>query len=506
MKFKNKIVALFVTAIVLINLGIGIYAVNSMQKKVLDAARAKLLSDAALGGAFLDQQFPGEWSIKEGDLYKGSTKMNDNFDVVDKIGELTGDTVTVFQGDTRVATNVKDADGNRAVNTQATDVVKKTVLDQGETYIGKANVVGVWNQTVYKPITSAKGEVIGIWYVGIPNTTYDQLAADFRNMLILFSIIAVVLAGIVIWIITDRMTRPLVMLENITNKVAKGDLTQQVEAVKTKDEIAALTVAIARMIGNMQTALKKIAESSEEVAMGAQNISNASASLSVGGTEQASSIEELTSSINEIYEQTTINGESVSEAVELVGDAQAKVNSGDQEMYKMLACMDDINDSSQNIGNIIKVIDEIAFQTNVLALNASVEAARAGEHGKGFAVVAGEVRNLSIRTTDAVKQTSSLIEASGKNVKIGIEVANRMSAALEEIKTSIKAVETRIEAVGRASAQQTQSIHEINSGISIIANVVHTNSATSEETAAASEELYNQAEILKKQTNQFKLQ
>lgn len=127
MKFKYKIVALFVSAIVLINLGIGIYAVNSMQNKVLDAARSKLLSDAALGEAFLDQQIPGDWIIKEGDLYKGSVKMNDNFGIVDRIGELTGDTVTVFQDDTRVATNVKDAEGNRAVNTQATDVVKKTV-------------------------------------------------------------------------------------------------------------------------------------------------------------------------------------------------------------------------------------------------------------------------------------------------------------------------------------------------------------------------------------------
>lgn len=299
MKFKYKIVALFVTAIVFINLGIGVYAVNSMQQKVLGAAQEKLLSDAALGSALIEQQFPGDWSVKDGNLYKGTIKMNDNFEIVDKIGELTGDTVTIFREGTRVSTNVKDEEGNRAINTQATDVVKETVLNNGETYIGKAK---------------------------------------------------------------------------------------------------------------------------------------------------------------------------------------------------------------QNIGKIIKVIDEIAFQTNVLALNASVEAARAGEHGKGFAVVAGEVRNLSIRTTDAVKQTSSLIEASGRNVKIGIEVANRMSAALEEIKSSMKAVENRIETVGRASEMQTQSIHEINSGINIIAGVVHTNSATSEQTAAASEELFNQAEILKKQTSQFKLQ
>lgn len=506
MKFKYKIVVLFVTAIVIINLGIGIYAVNSMQQKVLGAAQEKLLSDATLGNALLEQEFPGEWAIIDGDLYKGAIRMNDNFEIVDKIGELTGDTVTIFQGGTRVSTNVKDAAGNRAINTQATDIVKKTVLDDGKTYIGKANVVGVWNQTVYQPIRNANGDVIGIWYVGIPNTIYDQLAADFRNMLILFSVVAIMLASIVIWIVTDRMTRPLVMLENVTNKVAQGDLTQRVEMVKSKDEIGALASAFERMIGNMRAALSKIANSSEEVTMGAQNISTASSSLSIGGTQQASSIEELTASINGIYEQTKVNGESVDAAIDLVGNAQIKVNHGDQEMQKMLFCMDDINESSRNIGKIIKVIDEIAFQTNVLALNASVEAARAGEHGKGFAVVAGEVRKLSIRTTDAVKQTSSLIEASEKNVNTGIEVAKRMSEALEEIKAGIKAVETRIEAVGRASEMQTQSIHEINAGINIIAGVVHTNSATSEQTAAASEELFNQAEILKKQTSQFKLQ
>lgn len=149
MKFKYKIVALFVTAIVFINLGIGVYAVNSMQQKVLGAAQEKLLSDAALGSALIEQQFPGDWSVKDGNLYKGTIKMNDNFEIVDKIGELTGDTVTIFQEGTRVATNVKDEEGNRAINTQATDVVKETVLNNGETYIGKAkqNIGKIINST-----------------------------------------------------------------------------------------------------------------------------------------------------------------------------------------------------------------------------------------------------------------------------------------------------------------------------------------------------------------------
>jgi methyl-accepting chemotaxis protein len=496
---------MFVVSIVLINVGIGIYSVNSMKQKVLGAAQEKLKSDAAMGNALLNKRFPGNWSIKEGSLYKGAAKMNDNFDMVDEIGELTGDTVTIFQGDTRVATNVIDQQGNRAVNTQAADAVKDSVLVNGKTYIGKANVVGVWNQTVYEPIRNANGEIIGIWYVGIPNTVYDQLAAEFRNMLILFSAIAILLVSIIVWVITDRMTRPLVMLEKVTNKVAAGDLTQNIAEINSKDEIGSLAIAFGKMINNMRDVLSKIASASEEVALGSKNIASSSASLSAGATDQTGSIEELTASISMIANQVRTNGQSVNQSIELVENAELKVDHGYQEMKNMLLCMDDIDESSQNIGKVIKVINDIAFQTNVLALNAGVEAARAGEYGKGFAVVAGEVRSLAMRSAEAAKQTGQMIEASSKNVEMGISVANKMSSALEGIRVSIGEVESLVGAIGLASDRQIQSIDEFNAGITKIGNVVHSNSAMSEETAAASEELFNQAEILKQEATRFTL-
>lgn len=505
MKFKYKIVSMFVVSIVLINVGIGMYSVNSMKQKVLGAAQEKLKSDAAMGNALLNERFPGNWSIKEGSLYKGATKMNDKFDIVDEIGELTGDTVTIFQGDTRVATNVIDQQGDRAVNTQATDAVKDSVLVNGKTYIGKANVVGVWNQTVYEPIRNANGEIIGIWYVGIPNTIYDQLAAEFRNMLILFSAIAILLVSIIVWVITDRMTRPLVMLEKVTNKVAAGDLTQKIAEINSKDEIGSLAIAFGKMINNMRDVLSKIASASEEVALGSKNIASSSASLSAGATDQTGSIEELTASISMIANQVRTNGQSVNQSIELVENAELKVDHGYQEMKNMLLCMDDIDESSQNIGKVIKVINDIAFQTNVLALNAGVEAARAGEYGKGFAVVAGEVRSLAMRSAEAAKQTGQMIEASSKNVEMGISVANKMSSALEGIRVSIGEVESLVGAIGLASDRQIQSIDEFNAGITKIGNVVHSNSAMSEETAAASEELFNQAEILKQEATRFTL-
>lgn len=123
MKFKHKMVALFALAIAVITAVIGSYAVYNMKSKVLEAAREKLLSDSAMGLALLDQNYPGEWLVKDDALYKGEVKLNDNFELVDEIGRLTGDTVTIFQGDTRISTNVKDESGKRAVNTKVSDAV-----------------------------------------------------------------------------------------------------------------------------------------------------------------------------------------------------------------------------------------------------------------------------------------------------------------------------------------------------------------------------------------------
>ena len=232
---------------------------------------------------------------------------------------------------------------------------------------------------------------------------------------------------------------------------------------------------------------------------------DSSQSLAQGATEQASSIQELTASIIEISEQTKSNAVNANAARERTNLVRENAENGNHKMADMQQSMKKINESSTNISKIIKVIDDIAFQTNILALNAAVEAARAGQHGKGFAVVAEEVRTLAARSADAAKETTFLIEDSIDNVKAGTQIADETAIALTEIVDEINKVTDLMENIAEASSEQATGIAQINLGIDMVGQVVQQNSATAEETAAASEELSGQAQVLQEMIGQFEL-
>jgi methyl-accepting chemotaxis protein len=298
------------------------------------------------------------------------------------------------------------------------------------------------------------------------------------------------------------------MIENIRNqalsaeKIAAGDLTIQVPISSAND---LLGNKLSEMVRKNNEVLSNIYVASEQVAVGSKQVSDSSILLAQGASEQSSTIEELTASIEEISSQTELNAHNANRANELAEDAKSNAKQGNSQMQEMLKAMDEINESSTNISKVIKVIDDIAFQTNILALNAAVEAARAGQHGKGFAVVAEEVRNLAARSASAAKETTEMIEGSIKKSEGGTKIARNTAQALDKIVDGIEQVAELVNDIASASSEQSLGIQQINQGIIQVSQVVQSNSATSEESAAASEELSSQAELLKETVNQFKI-
>ncbi len=285
-------------------------------------------------------------------------------------------------------------------------------------------------------------------------------------------------------------------------KLAQGDLTFKITPHDQQDLLRTTVKQVGEDLTNMIQQIQKV---SDQIANGASQVSDSSQSLSDGATQQASSIQQISASVSEMSSQTRQNADSASTASGLSESAHKAADDGMQQMGEMTLAMDDINESGRNIAKIIKVIDEIAFQTNLLALNAAVEAARAGQHGKGFAVVAEEVRNLAARSAKAASETSDLIENSVSKAHHGQQVAQKTSSALTEIVNRIQKVTDLVGEIATASQEQATGIDQINRGLAQIDQVTQQNTASAEESAAASDELTNQANTLRQLLSRFKI-
>ena len=288
-------------------------------------------------------------------------------------------------------------------------------------------------------------------------------------------------------------------------KVENGDLDVPVNKLKYIGDYANLSKAYRGILSSLNDTIGHISQSAEQVSSGSEQVSDGAQALAQGATEQASSIQELSATITEIstnVKDNATNAASASIKVNKVGTELAESN---QHMLEMITAMSKISDSSNQIGKIIKTIEDIAFQTNILALNAAVEAARAGEAGKGFAVVADEVRNLASKSAEAAKNTTLLIQNSIKEVGNGTKIAGTTADALLQVVEHAQEVSTAVDHISQTSNQQANSINQVTIGVEQISAVVQTNSATAEESAAASEELSGQAQVMKELVGRFKL-
>lgn len=380
------------------------------------------------------------------------------------------------------------------------------------------------------------------------NNLYTSATKLMIGAIVLFTLLAI--AGS--FYIVLSITKPVSEIDNVARKIAEGNLNEAI-TYSSKDELGMLSTnfnktvtrlrdyvnyideisAVLNQIANgnlvfdltydyagefakvknslnlisdsLNYTLGQINQSADQVSAGSEQVSSGAQALSQGATEQASSVEELAATINEISNHVQKNAENAQLANQQAIETAEELEQGKEQMVNMTAAMDKIDQSSSEIGKIIKTIEDIAFQTNILALNAAVEAARAGEAGKGFSVVADEVRNLASKSAEASKNTASLIEATIRAVQDGTTIADATASSLDRIIASSEKSSELVNAISKASQEQASSIVQVTQGIDQISSVVQTNSATAEESAAASEELSGQAQVLKNLISQFKL-
>ncbi len=290
----------------------------------------------------------------------------------------------------------------------------------------------------------------------------------------------------------------------VLKRLADGDLTLRM-AGEYKGDFDILKTALNDSLEAFNDTLRQVNIAVDQVAEGSLQVSQASQSLSQGATEQASSLEEITSSITEISSQTKVNTESAVTVNDLAKTAKNNAEQGNLQMQNLVAAMGDINKSAEEIKKIVKAIDDISFQINLLALNANVEAARAGKYGKGFAVVAEEVRNLAVRSANSVKDTTRMVDDTIANIERGNTLCDLTAKQLADIVGGAGQVATLAEEVATASKEQTQGLEQVSTGLNQIDQVTQANTASSEESASASEELSSQSQQVKSMLSRFKL-
>lgn len=284
--------------------------------------------------------------------------------------------------------------------------------------------------------------------------------------------------------------------------MSKGDFTSKVEP---KDDQDLIRGSLKETKESLNRVLMEILDSSEQVAAGSVQVAESSMSLSQGASESAASLEEVSASMNEISGQSQRSAESAGLVNQLSTEAKVAADQGNEQMQAMVDAMREISEAGQNIHQIIKVIDEIASQTNMLALNAAIEAARAGEYGKGFAVVAAEVRSLAARSSNAASETSKLIEGAVEKTDNGAQIAGQTAEALCEIQEKVTRTSNLTAEIATASREQADGVAQVNKGLTQIDQVIQQNTVSAEEGSAVSKELSNEAVRMKELLSRFTL-
>lgn len=535
MKMK-KISHQIVTSVALLLIGFMAIVVvvvrgntNSMLKDVVED---KLLSESTLIFELLDEKYEGDWEVRDDVLYKGETIINDNNELVDTIKNITGEEVTFFANDIRVATTI-EGEGEQVLGTALTDPeVAEKVFQENETYIGMADIGDESYNTTYIPLPGSSGETVGMFFLGLPTTFQDTISFSFTSQLLMYMVVLAIISFVITYFIGQTLAKPIVRLDELAINISDLDFSEDIDddLLAREDEVGhlaqsfqTLSNSLREVVGGVANEAEVVAAQSQELTatssqteLSAEELSNVLQEIAGSATSQAHDVEQGATAVGELERVIEINNANVvdlnnsielvnrlkDEGLELIADLVEKTDETRVAAQEINQIIEETDESADNIAQAIEMIKSIAEQTNLLALNASIESARAGEAGRGFAVVAEEIRtlaeesgrfaedveltvnDLTAKTENAVKTVDNL----GRIIDIETDGVQRTDGKFQGIASSIEEIQQVITQINQSNELISNQEQQLSYLVDNLAAVAEENAAGTEEALASVEE------------------